>query len=50
MGIRAAHGDAVSMRVRPGKTYEIDLRSTGEISVRTIEAPAAPLSVPTAGN
>jgi hypothetical protein len=48
MGIRAAHGDAVSMRVKPGKTYEIDLRSTGEISVRTIETPAAPASAPTA--
>jgi hypothetical protein len=49
MGIRAAHGDAVSMRVKPGKTYEIDLRSTGEISVRTMETPATPVGAPTAG-
>jgi hypothetical protein len=50
MGIRAAHGDAVSIRVKPGKTYEIDLRSTGEISVRTIDQPVAPAGVPTAGS
>jgi hypothetical protein len=50
MGIRAAHGDAVSIRVKPGRMYEIDLRSTGEISVRTIDQPAAPAGVPTAGS
>jgi hypothetical protein len=50
MGIRAAHGDAVSIRVRPGKTYEIDLRSTGEISARVVEPPAPPAIAPGAGN
>jgi cell division protein FtsB len=49
-GIRAANGDAVSMRMQPGKTYEIDLRSTGEISVRTVEPPAPPAIVPTSGS
>lgn len=37
MGIYAAHGQAPSMRVVPGKTYELELRSTGEITFRTIE-------------
>ncbi len=37
LGIHAAHGDAVSIRVQPGKTYEIDLRSVGDISIRPIE-------------
>jgi hypothetical protein len=30
LGIRAAHGNAPSIRVKPGMTYRIDLRSTGE--------------------
>ena len=37
MGIHAAHGSAVSMRVRPGKTYEVELRSTGDMTIRPIE-------------
>jgi hypothetical protein len=43
MGIRAANGDAVSIRVQPGKTYEIDLRSTGDMTIKPVEAeePAA---------
>ena len=44
MGIRGANGDAVSIRVRPGKTYEIDLRTTGDMTIKPVEAaePAAP--------
>jgi len=41
LGIRAAHGSAVSMRVRPGKTYEIELRATGDMSIRPVEATTA---------
>ena len=37
LGIHAAHGAAVSMRVQPGKTYEIELRSTGDITIRPLE-------------
>jgi hypothetical protein len=37
MGIVALHGDAPSMRVQPGKTYELDLRTTGEMSFRAVE-------------
>lgn len=37
LGIHAAHGSAVSMRVQPGKTYEIELRSTGDITLRPVE-------------
>lgn len=41
LGIHAAHGAAVSMRVQPGKTYELELRSTGDITIKPIEPPAA---------
>jgi hypothetical protein len=37
LGIHAAHGSAVSMRVQPGKTYEIDLRATGDMTIRPVE-------------
>jgi hypothetical protein len=37
LGIYAAHGKAPSMRVQPGKTYELELRSTGEMTFRTLE-------------
>jgi hypothetical protein len=47
MGIRAANGDAVSIRVRPGKTYEIDLRTTGDMTIKPVEA-AAPAGAPAA--
>lgn len=41
LGIQAANGNAVSIRVRPGMTYEIELRSTGNMTARPIE-PQAP--------
>ncbi|HEX4415422.1 MAG TPA: hypothetical protein VH107_17440 [Lacipirellulaceae bacterium] len=44
LGINAAHGAAVAMRVQNGKTYELELRSTGEMSFRPIDA--APSIVP----
>jgi hypothetical protein len=37
LGIHAAHGSAVSMRMQPGKTYEVELRSTGDMTIRPIE-------------
>ena len=37
LGIIALNGEAPSMRVVPGKTYEIEIRSTGDISFRTLE-------------
>ncbi len=42
LGIHAAHDAAVAMRVQKGKTYEIELRSTGDITFRPMEAPAVP--------
>lgn len=36
LGIYAAHGAAVSMRVRPGAKYELELRATGEITIRPL--------------
>lgn len=38
LGIHAAHGSAVSMRVRPGMTYEVELRATGDMTIRPAEA------------
>ena len=38
LGIRAAHADAPSTRVQPGATYELELRATGEFSIRRLEA------------
>jgi hypothetical protein len=42
LGIHAASGAAVSMRVEEGKSYEVSLRSTGDITIRPLEAAAAP--------
>ncbi len=36
IGIRAAHADAPSTRVRNGVTYELELRSTGEFTLRPL--------------
>ncbi|WP_254508427.1 hypothetical protein [Anatilimnocola floriformis] len=33
MGIRAAHGGAVSMKVQKGKSYRVIMRSTGDLSI-----------------
>jgi hypothetical protein len=42
LGIDAIQGKAVAIRVQPGKTYEIDLRATGEMAIRPVEAAAQP--------
>jgi hypothetical protein len=42
LGIYAAHGSAVSMRVKPGAVYELELRSTGDITIRPEEPPPEP--------
>jgi hypothetical protein len=36
LGIRAAHADAPSIKVKPGKTYELELRTTGEFTLRPL--------------
>lgn len=41
LGIHAAHGNAVSIRVRPGMTYEIELRATGDMTIRPIDVQRA---------
>ena len=46
LGIHAAHGSAVSMRVQPHKTYEIELRSTGDMTIRPVESKATPPAEP----
>jgi hypothetical protein len=37
LGINAAHRTAVGQRLVPGKTYEIKLRSTGDMTIRPID-------------
>jgi hypothetical protein len=33
LGIRAAHGEAVSVQLRPGKTYRLELRASGGLTI-----------------
>ncbi len=42
MGIDAIQGKAVAIRAMPGKSYEIELRSTGDVTLRPIEAKTPP--------
>jgi hypothetical protein len=42
LGIYAAHGAAVSMRVRPQAAYLLELRTTGDLTIRPSEPPPAP--------
>lgn len=37
MGIRAANGEAVSIKVREGKSYAIELRASGGLSIKPLE-------------
>lgn len=38
-GVRAAHGEAPSIQLRPGKSYRVELRASGGISVVPEETP-----------
>jgi hypothetical protein len=38
LGIDALQGKAVAIRAQPGKSYEIELRSTGDMTIRPIES------------
>src|SRR3954470_9366315 len=42
LGIDAMQGKAVAIRAQPGKSYEIKLRSTGDITIRPIEPKKPP--------
>jgi hypothetical protein len=42
LGIYAAHGSAVSMRVKPGAVYDLELRATGDITIRPESPPPVP--------
>jgi hypothetical protein len=42
MGIRAANGEAVSIQVREGKSYAIELRASGGLSIKPIESSEPP--------
>jgi len=39
LGIRALHGTAGYMKVKPGRTYSVLLRSSGDVSILPIETP-----------
>lgn len=45
LGIRAAHGEAANIKLAPGKQYRIELRATGDISIKPESQP-----VPSVGN
>jgi hypothetical protein len=42
MGIFAAHGAAVYQRVQPSATYELELRASGGLTIRPVDAPPVP--------
>lgn len=48
LGIRAAHADAPSIEVRKGVTYELELRTTGEFTLKPMNANASQDSAATA--
>src|SRR4051794_18563932 len=50
LGIDAIQGKAVAIRARPGKSYEIKLRSTGDITIRPIDLKAPPAAEAKNGN
>ena len=50
IGIRAAHADAPSTRVREGVTYELELRSTGEVTLRPLAEEVASPREAVSGN
>lgn len=41
-GLRAAHGEAPSIRLKPGKRYKLDLRASGGLSIVTDDSPQRP--------
>lgn len=51
MGIRAANGEAVSIQVREGRSYNISLRASGGLSIEPIldQPPAPATNVPNEG-
>jgi formylmethanofuran dehydrogenase subunit E-like metal-binding protein len=42
LGIDALQGKAVAIRAQPGKSYEITLRSTGDVTIRPVEPKTPP--------
>ena len=50
LGIDAIQGKAVAIRAQPGKSYEIELRSTGDMTIRPIESKTPPAAEAKSGN
>lgn len=48
LGIRAAHGEAVSVKLRPGKQYRVQLRASDGLSITPEEEPSPVPDKPTA--
>jgi len=41
-GVRAMHGEAPSMQLEPGQSYQVELRSSGGLSVRALSGADSP--------
>ena len=41
-GVRAASGNAPNILPRPGRSYRVELRSSGALTIQPIESPSAP--------
>ena len=48
MGIRAAHGEAVSVKLRPGRHYRVQLRASDGLSITPEQHPTPLPDKPTA--
>ena len=48
MGIRAAHGEAPSIKLKKGKSYKIELRASDGLSITPDDGPAPVLGKPAA--
>ncbi len=46
MGIRAAHGEAVATRLRPGQNYRVTLRASDGLSIIPVQVANAPTAAP----
>jgi hypothetical protein len=46
LGIRAAHGEAANIKLMPGKQYRVELRATGDISIKAESVPAPTIGDP----
>jgi len=46
LGIRAIHGEAANIKLAPGKQYRVELRATGDISIKAESEPVPTIGKP----